>query len=72
MWQYEEDIENKIRQLRKEMNKARLHPTREQGPSKKRRKITENEYINIQEIWNKPKISTTQKSEQEVEETETD
>ena len=65
----EENIENKIRQLRKERNKARLHPTREQGPSKKKRKIAENEYIDIQEIWKKPTLSTTQKREQEIEET---
>ena len=66
----EENIENKVRQLRKERNKARLHPTREQGPSKKKRKLAENEYISIQEIWNKPTMSTTQKREQELEEIE--
>ena len=67
---HEETIENKIRELRKERNKARLHPTREQGPSKKKRKINEEEYINIQEIWDKPKMSTTQKREQETEESQ--
>ena len=38
----EERIEAKIRILRKENNKARLHPTKEGGPSKKKRKIEKN------------------------------
>ena len=51
----EEKIENKIRQMRKERNKARLHPSREQGPAKKRRKVGENnEYIIIKEVWGEP------------------
>ena len=58
----------KIRELHKERTKARLHPTREQGPSKKKRKINESEYININEIWDKARMSATQKSEQEPEE----
>ena len=36
----EEKIESKIRQLRKERNRARLQPSREQGPATKRRKLT--------------------------------
>ena len=36
----EDKIENKIRQLRKAKNKARLHPTKESGPSMKRRKTS--------------------------------
>ena len=36
--QEEEKIENKIRQLRKDRNKARLHPTKEAGPASKRRR----------------------------------
>ena len=35
------------------------------------RKLAENEYISIQEIWNKPTMSTTQKREQQIEETTT-
>ena len=58
----EERIENKIRNLRKERNKARMHPTREQGPAKKRRKVHENEYINIKEIWGEPKVGEQQKN----------
>ena len=55
----EEKIENKIRQMRKERNRARLHPTREQGPAKKRRKVGENnEYINIKEVWGEPTKNT--------------
>ena len=30
---------------------ARLHPTREQGPAKKRRKVEQDEYIVINEVW---------------------
>ena len=58
----EERIENKIRNLRKERNKARMHPTREQGPAKKRRKVHENEYINIKEIWGEPNMREQQKN----------
>ena len=50
----EEKIENRIRQLRKARNKARLHPTREQGPAKKKRRVQENEYVNIKEVWGEP------------------
>ena len=61
---YEENIENKIRQLSKERNKARLRPTREQGPAKKRRKVHENEYINIKEIWGEPNVREQQKNKE--------
>ena len=41
--------------MRKERNRARLHPTREQGPAKKKRKVGENyEYITIKEVWGEP------------------
>ena len=47
----EDKIEAKIRQLRKDKNKARLHPCwRENGPDKKRRKVDENNYITINEV----------------------
>ena len=48
--------------MRKEKNKARLHPTREQGPSTKRRKVDKDEYINIKEIWGKPTVTKTNKN----------
>ena len=60
----DEKIEYKIRQLRKERNRARLHPTREQQPSK-RRKIVENEYITIKEVWGEPEKSTQTKNKAE-------
>ena len=52
----EERIDKKIRELRKEKNKARLHPTKPSGPNSKRRKIDKNNYVSIQEIWGKPDI----------------
>ena len=57
-------IEKKIRELRKEKNKARLHPTKKVGP--KRRKINEeNNYITINEIWGKPPVATQIKNKHE-------
>ena len=50
----EEKIEGKIRQLRKERNKARLAPIKGQSTSTKRRKINSTEYITIKETWGKP------------------
>ena len=66
----EEKLEYKIRQLRKEKNKARLHPTRESGPSTKKRKIGNFEYISIKEIWGEPETTnpTKNKKNQETEE----
>ena len=61
----EDDIlDKKIRELRKQMNKSRLHPTKEGGPKQKRRKIGtgSNEYVDIQEIWGKPTTSRQEKS----------
>ena len=59
-----EALDKKIRELRKEMNKARLHPTKEGGPKQKRRKIGTgtNDYIDIQEIWGKPTTTRQEKS----------
>ena len=54
----DEKIEAKIRQLRKEKNKARLHPDRDNGP----RKIDENNYVDIQEVWKKTEITKQQKN----------
>ena len=47
-------IDKKIRELRKQKNKARLHPTKPEGPETKRRKITDKKYVAKQEIWGKP------------------
>ena len=58
-------MEAKIRALRKERNKARLHPTKEQGPKCKRRKINEKEYVNIKEIWGEPKQGIAEKRKKE-------
>ena len=44
-------IESKIRELRKTRNKERLHPTRENGPKKKKRKNDNETYVTIQETW---------------------
>ena len=53
--QEDEKLETRIRMLRKERNKARLHPTREPDNNKKRRKLEDGNYIKIQEIWGQPK-----------------
>ena len=37
--------------LRKAKNKARLHPTTETGPDKKKRRVQQEEYIDIGKIW---------------------
>ena len=50
----EDLVEKKIREMRKEMNKKRLHPTKETGAALKRRKVNENEYVSIKEIWGRP------------------
>ena len=43
-------VEDKVRVMRKKHNKARLLPARE-GPPEKRRKLNEEEYISIKEVW---------------------
>ena len=58
----EEKLEAKISVLRKEKNKARLHPTKEGGPTRKKRKINENEYISIEQVWEKPSTTKARKS----------
>ena len=65
----EEKIEYKIRQLRKQRNKARLLPSREQGPSQKRRRIDENNYVSIKEVWGEPEHSKPCKNKAENNET---
>ena len=68
--QEEEKLENKIRELRKVKNKARLHPTREQGPSQKRRRLNSNEYINITKVWGEPEKTTAEKNKENTAEQE--
>ena len=60
----EEKIEKKIRELRKHRNKLRLHPTREQGPRTKRRKLNNTEYISIEETWGQPETSKPRKNKE--------
>ena len=61
----EEKIESRIRQLRKERNKARMYPTRE--GDKKRRKLNSEEYIRIDRIWGEPEITKQAKNKLEHE-----
>ena len=58
----DEKIETRIRELRKQRNKARMHPTKEIGNAKKKRKIDKNEYINIDTIWGNPIPTKPQKN----------
>ena len=58
----DEKIETRIRELRKQRNKARMHPTKEIGNAKKKRKIDKNEYINIDTIWGNPTPTKPQKN----------
>ena len=60
----DEKIETRIRELRKQRNKQRLHPTREQGPNPKRRRVNEYEYIDIGEKWGQPEITTAGKNKE--------
>ena len=58
----EEAVGKKIRALRKELNKSRLHPTKESGPKPKRRKVGETDYVSIKDIWSKPPMSKPTKN----------
>ena len=53
----EEKLEKMIIMLRKKKNKARLIPSKSEPTGAKRRKINDQEYISIKEIWGKPKQS---------------
>ena len=66
----EDKLEYKIRQMRKNRNKARLHPTKQGGPSTRRRKIDSNEYIRIEDIWGAPPVTVAIKNKIELEENE--
>ena len=70
----EDKLEAKIRELRKAKNKARLHPTKETGPDKKKRRVQQEEYIDIGEIWKgvqqgnrKRKVSISKEDENNAE-----
>ena len=54
----EEKLEQQIRNLRKQRNKARLLPAKEQIQGTKRRKIDHEKYVTIQEIWAQPETSS--------------
>ena len=59
----EEDlVEKKIREMRKDRNKKRLHPTKETGNPMKRRKVNESEFVSINEIWGRPEKKSPVKS----------
>ena len=63
----EDYVEMKIRELRKQRNKARLHPTKELKPTKRRKINENNQYITIEEIWGKPPIAAPGKNKPETE-----
>ena len=63
--QEEDRLEARIRALRKERNKARLHPTREPDNLKKRRKVENGNYIKIQELWGEPEQARPNKNKGE-------
>ena len=66
----EEQLEEMIRKIRKERNKARLRPSKVQDVGTKRRKINNEEYITIQEIWGKPTRTEPQKNKRTEENNE--
>ena len=58
----EEKLEQMARKIRKERNKARLRPSKEPNQVTKRRKINDQEYITITEVWGEPEKSEQVKS----------
>ena len=56
----EEEIESKIRTLRKQRNKETMVPAKE--PASKRRKLDNNAYQNIKQAWGEPTRSEQQKT----------
>ena len=60
-------IDKKIRELRKERNKARLHPTKESGPRTKKRKVDKNHYVSIGEIWGRQEGADDKKTPEKCE-----
>ena len=63
----EEKLEQKIRTIRKLRNKNRLMPSKPLNQGTKRRKINENEYITIQEMWGEPEVTEPRKNKLEPE-----
>ena len=64
----EEWLDKKIREMRKHLNKTRLHPTKAGGPNPKRRKVGSSDYVSIGEIWGKPDVSKPAKTKLDVDE----
>ena len=58
----EEELEKKLRTLRKEKNKKRLITEKGQ-PAKKRQKIQDSEYISIRETWGPPLPTAPKKTQ---------
>ena len=61
----EEELDKKIRMLRKTKNKERLVPVKGEFRGTKRRKIDENKYISIQETWGQPTRTVATKKQAE-------
>ena len=57
----EMELDKRIREMRKEKNKLRLHPTKENGPKPKRRKVGKENHVSIGEIWGKPEKTEPEK-----------
>ena len=63
----EDELDKKIRQLRKLRNKERLVPAKGGNNGTKRRKINDKEYVTIQENWGPPTTTGSQKNKKEQE-----
>ena len=62
----EEEVEKRIRMLRKARNKERLVPAKADCKGTKRRKIDENKYISIQENWGQPTRTVATKKQAQI------
>ena len=65
----EDELEKKIRHLRKQRNKERLVPVRECNVGTKRRKLNSQTYITIEENWGPPTTPAPEKTKREQEDT---
>ena len=63
----DDELDKKIRQLRKLRNKERLVPAKGENQGTKRRKINDKEFITIQENWGHPTTTCPQKNKKEQE-----
>ena len=61
----DDELEKKIRQLRKERNKERLVPVRDGNVGTKRRKINSGDYVTVTENWGPPGLSLPEKNMRE-------